>query len=238
MTAEPDATGPDRKRRRVVVIAARDEADRIGATIAALRAAIAGIEPYVADDASSDGTRDVALAAGATVIGRNRPHGKGENMTAACTAALDGLPGDATVLLCDGDLAATAGRLRPLIEAVERGDCDLAVAAFERKVGGGLGLAKGYAHRAILELSGFDAAAPISGQRAMRATVLRDLLPFAPRYGMELGMTVDAIRAGHRVSEVELDLAHRATGRNFRGFVHRGRQLRDFVAVKSSRRRQ
>ena len=119
----------DAPRRRVAVVAARNEADRIAATIAALRDAIPGIETFVADDASADGTRDVALAAGATVIGRNAPHGKGGNMTAACTAALDDLSGDATVLLCDGDLAETAGRLRPLIDAVESGECELAVAS-------------------------------------------------------------------------------------------------------------
>ena len=89
----------------------------------------------------------------------------------------------------------------PLLEAVESGECDLAVAAFERKVGGGLGLAKGYARWAIRRLCGFEAVAPISGQRAMRAAVLRDVLPFAARYGMEIGMTVDAVRAGHRVAE-------------------------------------
>ena len=220
------------------MVAARNEADRIAATIAALREAVPGVEIYVADDGSDDGTHEAALGAGATVITRNRPHGKGGNMTAASTAALDGLPADATVLLCDGDLGASAGRLSPLIDAVERGDCDLAVAAFERKVGGGLGLAKGYARRAIRDLSGYEASAPISGQRAMSAAVLRDVLPFAPRYGMEIGMTVDAIRAGHRVCEVELDLSHRATGRTLAGFAHRGRQLRDFHAVRRSRRRR
>lgn len=222
----------------MVIVAARDEADRIGQTLAALTEAMPGIESWVADDASTDATRDVALAAGATVIGRNRPHGKGGNVTAAATAALEGLPDDATVLLCDGDLAASAANLLPLLEAVEAGDCDLAVAGFERKVGGGLGLAKGFARWSIARLSGFEANSPISGQRAMRAAVLRDVLPFAPRYGMEIGMTVDAVRASHRVAEVSLPLEHRATGRTLSGFVHRGRQLRDFVAVHRSRRRK
>lgn len=236
MTAEPEAEASGAARRRVAVVAARNEADRIGTTIGALRQALPGIEVFVADDASSDGTRDAAMAAGATIIGRNRPHGKGGNMTAACVAAREGLPGDATVLLCDGDLAGTAGRLAPLVEAVESGRLDLAVASFERRVGGGLGLAKGYARRTIRRLSGFEATAPISGQRAMSAAVLDDVLPFAPRYGMEIGMTVDAVRAGHRVGEVELDLAHRATGKTLAGFLHRGRQLRDFLAVARSRR--
>ena len=234
MAAEPSS---DPSPRRVAIVAARNEADRIGDTLAALAQALPGIESYVADDASSDGTRVAALAAGATVIGRNRPHGKGGNMTAAATAALDDLPGDATVLLCDGDLGTSAANLVPLVEAVDSGRCDLAVAGFERKVGGGLGLAKGFARCSIKRLSGFEAGAPISGQRAMRAAVLRDVLPFAPRYGMEIGMTVDAVRAGHRVAEVVLPLEHRATGRTLGGFAHRGRQLRDFAAVHGSRRR-
>ena len=71
----------------------------------------------------------------------------------------------------------------------------------------------------------------------MPAAVLRDVLPFAPRYGMEIGMTIDAVRAGHRVAEIALPLEHRATGKTLGGFLHRGRQLRDFIAVHRARRR-
>ena len=35
-------------------------------------------------------------------------------------------------------------------------------------------------------------------------------------------MTVDAVRAGYRLGEYELDLEHRATGRSLAGFLHRG----------------
>ena len=59
----------------------------------------------------------------------------------------------------------------------------------------------------------------------MRVEVLRATLPFAQGYGMEIGMTVDAVRAGYRLGEYELDLAHRATGRTLAGFLHRARQL-------------
>jgi hypothetical protein len=52
---------------------------------------------------------------------------------------------------------------------------------------------------------------------------------------MEIGMTVDAVRAGYRVGEYEIDLEHRATGRDARGFVHRAVQLRDFALVFVSR---
>jgi glycosyltransferase involved in cell wall biosynthesis len=236
VAAESKSEGAEIKQ-RIAIVAARDEGDRIGATLGTLAAASPGIGLWVADDASSDDTRTVALGAGATVIGRNKPHGKGGNMTAAATAALEGLDPATTVLLCDGDLAETAGRLMPLLEAVEGDSCDLAIATFERKVGGGLGFAKGYARKAIHDLCGLETTAPISGQRAMSARALAVVLPFAPRYGMEIGMTVDAVRAGYRVAEVELDLAHRATGLTLGGFLHRGRQLRDFAAVRRDRRR-
>jgi hypothetical protein len=42
-------------------------------------------------------------------------------------------------------------------------------------------------------------------------------------------MTIDAARDGLRVRERELPLRHRPTGRDARGFVHRGRQLVDAV---------
>ncbi|HEY5943298.1 MAG TPA: glycosyltransferase [Solirubrobacterales bacterium] len=219
------------------IVAARNEADRIGATVAALRGAFPGARVWVADDASEDGTAEAAMAAGAEVVSRGRPHGKGANVTAAAEAALSVEEPPGTVLLCDGDLGETAARLAPLVAAVERGECDLAVAAFSRRVGGGFGLALGFAGWAIRRLCGAETEAPISGQRAMRAEVLRAALPFAEGYGMEIGMTVDAVRAGYRLGEYELDLEHRATGRDLAGFLHRARQLRDFARVFVSRAR-
>jgi glycosyltransferase involved in cell wall biosynthesis len=222
--------------RLVVIVAARNEADRVGATLAALREALPGAALWVADDASGDGTAEAALAAGAQVVSRGRPHGKGANVTAAGEAALSGEPAPRLVLLCDGDLGDSAARLVPLVEAVEAGECDLAVAAFGSRVGGGFGLALGFARWAIRRRCGLRTGAPISGQRAMRADVLRATLPFARGYGMEIGMTIDAVRAGYRLRELRLDLSHRATGRSPGGFAHRARQLADFARVYLSRR--
>lgn len=218
------------------IVAARNEADRVGETIASLREAFPAAAIWVADDASEDDTAEVAMTAGASVVSRGRPHGKGANVTAAAEAALDVEEPPALVLLCDGDLARSAGQLKSLVAAVEAGECDLAVAAFDRRVGGGFGIALGFAHWAIRRLCGFEAEAPISGQRAMQAEVLRETLPFADGYGMELGMTVDAVRAGYRLAEYRLDLSHRATGRTLDGFLHRGRQLLDFGAAYRARR--
>jgi glycosyltransferase involved in cell wall biosynthesis len=221
-----------------VIVAARNEADRVGDTVGALRRAFPQARLWVADDASEDGTAEAALRAGAEVVSRGRPHGKGANVSAAVDAALGVTPPPRIVLLCDGDLGASAGRLAPLVEAVEADECDLAVAAFSRRVGGGFGVALGFARWAIRRRCGLETGAPISGQRALNVEALSSAVPFAHGYGMEIGMTVDVVRAGYRLREYELDLEHRATEKSLAGFAHRGRQLRDFARVYWSRRKR
>jgi glycosyltransferase involved in cell wall biosynthesis len=229
-TADPDPP--------VVLVAARDEADRIGDTVRALRATFPGCYVLVADDGSKDGTAELAMAVGAEVIRRGRAHGKGQSMTAAAYAVLEraGEGREPIFLLCDGDLGASAGRLGPLVEAVTEGDCDVAVGAFRRRLGGGFGIALGAARWVIQRRSGARPIAPISGQRALSSAAFRAVVPFSPGYGMEVGMTIDAIRAGYRLCEHELDLEHRASGRTLGGFLHRFRQLLDFARVYFSRR--
>jgi glycosyltransferase involved in cell wall biosynthesis len=221
-----------------VVVAARNEADRVAETVSSLRRILPQARVWLADDASEDGTAEAAMLAGAEVVQRGRPHGKGGNVGAAVDAALSVEPPPRVVLLCDGDLGGSAAELAPLVEAVETGECDLAVAAFSRRVGGGFGIALGFARWAIRRLCGLETEAPISGQRALRVEALRAALPFAHGYGMEIGMTVDVVRAGYRLREYELELEHRATERNLFGFLHRARQLRDFIRVFLSRRAQ
>jgi hypothetical protein len=199
-----------------VLVAARDEGDRIAATIASLRAALPGVEVIVADDGSRDGTADEAEAAGALVL-RLRRRGKGEALSAAERAAPPG-----PVLLCDADLTGSPAPLagRP---------ADLAVAAFARRDGGGFGLAKRTARAVVRLRSGFHAREPLSGQRFLSPRARAACFPLAPGFGCEVRMTIDAVRAGLAVEEVELDLGHRATARDLAGFLHRGRQLRDLL---------
>jgi glycosyltransferase involved in cell wall biosynthesis len=227
-------------------VAAYNEADRIAVTLAALAGAFAGAAVWVADDGSRDATAEIARAGGARVVRSERVIGKGGAMTlaarealreaSAATAAPGGPRAAPVFVLCDGDLAESAVHLPELARAVRAGRADVAVAAFSRRVGGGVGAALGFARWAIARRCGVRTSAPLSGQRALSERALRDVLPFADGYGMEIGMTIDAVRAGHRVVELELDLSHRASGRTLAGFAHRGRQLIDFARVYLARR--
>jgi glycosyltransferase involved in cell wall biosynthesis len=215
----------------LIIVTARNEGDRIAATLAALARAFPAEAVWVADDGSSDETARIARQAGANVVASLRPIGKGGAATLAAKRALASADGASVALLCDGDLGDSAALLGPLVETVRAEQADLAVAAFARRVGGGFGLALGFASWAIRRRCGLRLSAPISGQRAITIDALERLLPFAEGFGMEIGMTIAAARAGLKVTELEIDLSHRATGKTAAGFVHRARQLRDFVKV-------
>ncbi|MGI8594353.1 MAG: glycosyltransferase [Solirubrobacteraceae bacterium] len=222
----------------IVIVAAYNEADRLPATLAALRDAFPAARVLVADDGSRDATGHAALQGGAELVRAPRTIGKGGAVTLAAARVLHLArePDPPIFVLCDGDLADSARRLPALVESVVRGDGDLAIAAFARRVGGGFGAALGFASWVTRRRAGLELQAPISGQRAMRGSVLPVVVPFAHAFGMETGMNIDAARAGFRIVEVELELGHRATGRSLRGFVHRFRQLVDFARVYVDRR--
>ncbi len=197
-----------------ILVAARDEEERIGATVEALREQFPGVAVVVADDGSRDGTAAVARAAGATVVSCPRL-GKGQALTLGERATPAG-----SLLLCDADLT---GDLRRLVAA--GADADLVVAAFARRSSGGFGLAKRTARTLGRLLGGVDLGEPLSGQRVLSGRARAALFPVAAGFGTETRMNVDAGRAGLVVREVELDLAHRATAQSPAGFLHRARQL-------------
>ncbi len=212
----------------VALIPAHDEAGRIVATVTAARA-IPGVDRvFVVDDASSDGTGELAKEAGAEVLRLLTNVGKG----AALDEGLARVREDADVLLMlDGDLGETASQGALLLEPVLRGDADMTIAAFPRpKIKAGFGLVKGLARFGIRTLGGragraFAATAPLSGQRAMTRACWERVTPFAFGYGVEVALSVRALRAGLCVTEVTTTMAHDATGRDAAGFAHRGRQF-------------
>jgi len=208
-----------REHRVVALVAARDEAGRIGPCVRALRAL--ADEVVVVDDGSSDATAAEASEAGATVLRTGRRTGKG--------GALEGVlrrlgPADRW-LLADGDLGATASNLTPLLQAVNAGEADLAIAVLPPARAGGFGIVKRFAAHLIRGQTGFRAREPLSGQRVLTSEAMEAVRPLAGGFGVETAMTIDAVRAGVRVVEIPIDgLEHRATYRTPRGFLHRGRQ--------------
>jgi glucosyl-3-phosphoglycerate synthase len=204
------------------IVPARNEEDRLPATLTALAGLPAIQRVLVVNDNSMDNTSAVARELGAEVLSQPpaRRGDKGRALLSGLVYARRGSP-DA-FLLADADLGRSATGLERLLEALE--EHVAAVAAFPPARGGGFGLVKGYAQRGIRARTGFAPLEPLSGQRALRAEGLALLPGLAPGFGAEVGMTLDLLAADVTPHEVPLQLSHRPTGRGAAGFAHRARQ--------------
>ena len=186
-------------------------------------------EIVVVDDGSHDGTAIQAERAGARVVRLERNAGKGSAVAAGIRATTAPV-----VLLCDADLEETAGALQALLEPVIDGRADMTIAAPPQTGPSGFGLVESFARWGIKRLTGVRLDRPLSGQRAFRRTGFPAGSP-AAGFGLEVGMTIDALRRGDRILEIPLAFRHARTGRDPAGFAHRARQGTHVVAALAAR---
>jgi len=225
-----------------VVIPARNEADRIQATVTAALGLSNVALVIVVDDGSKDGTAAAARHAGAVVTQHARNRGKGAAMETGAEAA--GLLDQREhrdrprhLLFLDADLAGTAALAGPLIDPVLAGRADMTIAVFAATVKlGGHGLVVGLSGSGIRRATGWQPAQPLNGQRCLTRAAFEAARPLAHGWGVETGLTIDLLRKGMRVTEVEVELAHRATGTGMRAQVHRAHQLTDVARALAARR--
>lgn len=205
-----------------VLIPAHDEAERIQSTVRAALSIPGVSRVIVIDDGSHDDTSRQAEDAGAKVIRLLHNVGKGAALETGAKRAEDA----DIILLLDGDLGSTASQGELLLEPLLNKSADMAIAGFPRPAGkAGFGLVKSLARNYIATVAnGWVPEAPLSGQRAITRACLDDIRPFASGYGVELALTVRALRKGYRLTEVPTTMTHAATGRDLKGFIHRGRQ--------------
>ncbi|MFI6522251.1 glycosyltransferase family 2 protein [Spirillospora sp. NPDC050679] len=222
-----------------VIIPAKDEADRIAATVKAALELPGADLVVVVDDGSSDGTGRVARDAGARVVRHSRNRGKGAAMEtgAEAVALLDeGRDEPRHLLFLDADLAGTAREAAPLVEPVRAGDADMTIAVFATTVKlGGHGFVVRLSRDGIRRATGWTAAQPLNGQRCLTRAAFEAARPLAAGFGVETALTIDLLRKGFRVTEVEVPLAHRATGTDWHAQVHRARQFRDVARALATR---
>jgi glycosyltransferase involved in cell wall biosynthesis len=225
-----------------VVIPARDEAERIRATVTAA-AGLAGVGlVVVVDDGSADATADVARRAGAAVMRHARNRGKGAAMETGAEAVrlVDQRERRETprhLLFLDADLAETAAMAGPLAQPVLAGQADMTIAVFTATVKlGGHGLVVGLSGAGIRRATGWQPVQPLNGQRCLTRAAFEAARPLAHGWGAETGLTIDLLRKGLRITEVEVELAHRATGTGLRAQLHRAHQLIDVARALAVRR--
>ncbi len=227
-----------------VVIPAYLEAERIGATVRGAHS-LPGVDlVVVVDDGSRDegATARIARENGAIVLRHPRNRGKGaalETGVAAVTAieSRDGRAEPRHLLLLDADLEDSAAAAGPLLDPVRAGEVGMTIAILPPAgpAAGGHGFVVKLARDGIRRAVGFEASAPLSGQRCLTREAYEAALPLAYGFGVETGLTIDVLRAGIRVLEVEVPLRHRVTGTDFAAQLHRGRQYRDVAMALATR---
>jgi glycosyltransferase involved in cell wall biosynthesis len=224
-----------------VVIAARNEADRIAATVTAA-AALTGVGlVVVVDDGSTDATAAVAQRAGAAVMRHPANRGKGAAMETGAEAVRlvdqrEHRERPRHLLFLDADLSGTAGQAGPLMDPVTAGIADMTIAVFAATVKlGGHGLVVGLSGAGIRRATGWQPRQPLNGQRCLTRAAFEAARPLAHGWGVETALTIDLLRQGLRITEVEVDLAHRPTGTGLRAQLHRAHQLTDVARALAAR---
>lgn len=218
------------------LIPAFNEAERISTTVAALRLRPEITDIVVMDDGSADGTAELALAAGATLVLTGKNGGKGAAMSAAYAAARERAD---IFLLLDADLGSSAGEAVKLLPLLFSNQADMTIGmlppdpAFAATgQSGGRGVVVRLARWGIERRTRQTMTQPLSGQRAVRRAVLDALGgTLAPGFGVEVDLTVRALQAGFRVREVETEFRHKVTGGDWPSLRHRARQLRDVARI-------
>ncbi len=227
------------------VIAAKDEAARIAATISAVRQ-VDGVDlVIVVDDGSSDATGRLAREAGAVVLVHRRNRGKAAAMTTGARVAADRDISDPAgnrrarqLLFVDGDLEESAVNMGVLVAPVASGEADMTIAILPPQLtsGSGHGFVVRLARNGIESLAGWRPTQPLSGMRCLSREAFEAGSPLARGWGVEVGLTIDILGAGLRVLEVPCELQHRVSGSDWRGQVHRARQYRDVWLALAVRR--
>lgn len=221
-----------------VVIPAKDEAQRIDATIRAA-SAIANVDlVVVVDDGSSDETSLVARDAGADVVRHDRNQGKGKAMQTGAAYVARHEQATHALLFIDADLEESATQTGALVEPVVSGRADMTIAVLptQKSAGGGRGFVVGLARRGIERLTGWTPTQPLSGMRCLTRDAFEAAQPLAHGWGVEVGLTVDVLRRGLTIEEVPCELHHRVTGTGFGDQLHRLHQYRDVWRALAVRR--
>lgn len=222
-----------------VVIPAKDEGDRVAATVAAA-AGIPGVEVVlVVDDGSTDDTTRIAERAGALVVRHRHNRGKAAAMRSGgdAVAELDRGDDERALLFVDADLGATAAGCAPLLAPVLAGILDMTIGLLpdQHEVAGGRGRVVELARAGISRATGWTASQPLSGIRCLSRPAFEAALPLAAGWGVETALTIDLLRRGMRVEEIPCDLQHRVTHDDVAGRLHRAAQYRDVVRALAVR---
>jgi glycosyltransferase involved in cell wall biosynthesis len=194
-----------------VIIPALNERESIGQVVASMpweRIA----ECIVVDNGSTDGTGDIAAAAGARVVACPQGYGR------ACKAGSEAAATSSTILVfMDGDGSDVIADLPQLVAPIERGDADFVIGSRMRgkREPGSMLPSQIFAGRMVgLLLRVFKRVryTDMGPFRAIRRSALEQLMMSEMTYGWNLEMQIKVAQQGLRIEEIAVDYRRRIGG--------------------------
>lgn len=222
-----------------IIMPAYNEASKIKNTLENIYNIEEIDEIIVVDDGSSDNTSEIVSTIESKKIKLfklEQNKGKGYALNYGLNIAME----NADIIgFLDADLGSSSKEVKKLIDSILNNEADVIIAKFPpAKKKGGLGFVKGLAKKSVLEMTGKELDAILSGQRLFKKEVLNkfDEIPFG--YGVEVGMTIDILKYGYTIKEVLVNMTHSETGRDLKGFIHRGKQYYHIKKVLRQKRKE
>ncbi len=192
-----------------VIIPVLDEAAALPALLAAMPS---GYRPIVVDNGSTDGSAEIAAAAGATVV-----HEPNRGFGAACfTGLVTAAPSDGVVCFMDGDGSLDPADLPRVAGPVLDGRSDLVLGARRPTGRGAWPVHARLANRALVSGIRRRTGLRLTDLGPMRAARREDLVALGiedRRFGWPLEMVLRAAAAGWRIEERPIPYRPR-TGRS------------------------
>jgi glycosyltransferase involved in cell wall biosynthesis len=212
--------------RVAVVIPAFQAAETLGQVISQI--ALPSARVIVVDDGSTDGTGDRGLGAGAIVLTHPRNRGKGAALrTGVARAIADGAE---VIVTIDADGQHPAAEIPRLLEPIATGAADLVLGARARN--GTMPVSRRLTNWLSATLASRIGRQRVedaqTGFRAFTRALAERVQPLGDRYEFEANFLLEALRAGYRVTSVEVPTIYGAPS-HFRYFGDTWRMIRAFA---------
>ncbi|MBC5996064.1 glycosyltransferase family 2 protein [Romboutsia ilealis] len=222
-----------------MIIPAYNEEVKIKDTLESIKGIKEINEIIVVDDGSTDKTTKIASEVNSekiVVLKLDKNRGKGYALNYGLKIAMK----NADIIgFLDADLGRSANDVKKLINPILNDEADVVIAKFPpAKKKGGLGFVKGLAKDSVFEMTGVELDATLSGQRLFKKEVLEKFKEIPFGYGVEVGMTIDILKNGYKIKEVLVNMTHNETGRDLKGFIHRGKQYYHIKRVLKQKKKE
>jgi len=208
-----------------VIIPAFNEQSQILRTLSGLEGIQSIKEIIVVDDGSTDSTYKLLKPLkDITLLHIEYNSGKGNAVRYALDYATNKF-----VALLDADLCESSSEIQKLINVIRPDKEAIIIGKLPSSPGsGGFGMLKLISANSFQALTCKKVNSLLSGQRILPLDFLKSIeLPYG--FGLEFKITLEGVRRNLEVIEVPVNMRHRETGRDLKGFIHRGKQCLDIL---------